>query len=552
MSAATTAYIADLEERDLSVELKCVNALQQTPWHVNAFVLEVLSNVWESGHSWADLPPRDNLPLPKYPFKCEPAFLAPEQRDEFLRFKSERNKIHTFNNKSMSRRIQVERTIQIAEEYATADNMWYVWQLDFRGRKYPVESFLSPQNADYSKALLEFSTPATITTSQDAQWLAIHGANVFGVDKVSLEDREMWAYMNADNAIAVYEDPLENKWWLEADKPWQALAWCKEWAEYSVARANGEPYETRLPCASDGTCNGLQHLSAILRDYEGGRSVNLTPSDKPQDIYSDVAVRTTELLQQDGSELAHQLLSVGICRKICKRPVMIVPYSGTLQACSQYITESLTDKCTGDNPWDDDFFTPARLLSKYVWQAISEVIESAGTVMSYIQSIAKLYAQNNKPFQWVTPTNLLVVQDYPERKGRQIKTHISGSTHKLNWKESQEGTIDVRKTVSGSSPNVTHSLDAAALTLTVNTCVDLGMKDFAMVHDSYGTHSPNMPALNSVLREEFVKMYQDFDILFNLYQGAIVDLPQDCLIPAPPEKGRLKLEEVLLSDYFFS
>ena len=78
------------------------------------------------------------------------------------------------------------------------------------------------------------------------------------------------------------------------------------------------------------------------------------------------------------------------------------------------------------------------------------------------------------------------------------------------------------------------------------------MKDFAMVHDSYGTHSPNMPALNSVLREEFVKMYQDFDILFNLYQGAIVDLPQDCLIPAPPEKGRLKLEEVLLSDYFFS
>ena len=122
-----------------------------------------------------------------------------------------------------------------------------MWQLDFRGRKYPVESFLSPQNADYSKALLEFSQSVTMDSAASAKWLAIHGANVFGVDKVSLEDREMWAYMNTENAISVYNDPLGSKWWQEADKPWQALAWCKEWAEYNIARAAGEPYETRLP-----------------------------------------------------------------------------------------------------------------------------------------------------------------------------------------------------------------------------------------------------------------------------------------------------------------
>ena len=552
MSSRTKDYIKRLEERDLSVELKCINALQETPWRINNFVLEVLDDAWNSGQEWAGLPPRDNLPLPKYPFKCEPAYLNDAQREQFLQFKSERNKLHTFNNKSMSRRIQVERTIQLASEYRNVPEMWYVWQLDFRGRKYPVESFLSPQNADYSKALLEFSNPAIINNDEDALWLAIHGANVFGVDKISLEDREMWAYLNVDNAVAVYNDPLGCKWWQEADKPWQALAWCKEWAEYNAGREFGVPYETRLPCASDGTCNGLQHLSAMLRDAEGGRSVNLTPSNMPQDIYSDVAKRTTELLQQDSSELAQQLLSVGVCRKICKRPVMIVPYSGTLQACKQYITEALVDKCAGNNPWHDEFFHPANLLSRYVWQAISEVIESAGTVMSYIQEIAKLYAKNGLPFEWVTPTNLLVVQDYPERRTRQVKTHISGSTHKLNYKESIKNTVDVRKTVSGSSPNVTHSLDAAALTLTVNTCLDLGVRDFAMVHDSYGTHSPNMPALNSVLREEFVKMYQNFDILLNLYESAVSSLPEDVLVPPPPPKGKLKLEEVLLSDYFFS
>ena len=548
----TDDYIKRLEQRDLSVELKCINALQETPWRINTFVLDVLSGAWLSGQEWAGLPPRDNLPLPKYPFKCEPAYLSDAQREKFLKFKSDRNKLHTFNNKSMSRRIQVERTIQLAQEYKDLPEMWYVWQCDFRGRKYPVESFLSPQNCDYSKSLLEFANPAIIRTPEDAQWLAIHGANVFGVDKVSLEDRELWSYMNSERAIDVFTDPFNNKWWQEADKPWQALAWCKEWAEYTIARGNGEPYETRLPCASDGSCNGLQHLSAMLRDYEGGRSVNLTPSDKPQDIYADVAKRTVELLEQDGSEMAQQLLSVGICRKICKRPVMIVPYSGTLQACRQYITEALAEKCTGNNPWYDEFFAPANVLSKYVWQAISEVIESADIVMSYIQSIAKLYAKHNKPFEWETPTGLLVVQDYPERKSRQIRTHISGSTHKLNYKKSLDKTVDVRKTISGSSPNVTHSLDAAALTLTVNKCLDLGMRDFAMVHDSYGTHSPNMPALNTVLREEFVNMYQNFDVLLNLYEAAVSSLPEDVLVPPPPTKGKLKLEEVLLSDYFFS
>ena len=98
----------------------------------------------------------------------------------------------------MSRRIQVERTIQIAEEYKDIDKLYYVWQLDFRGRKYPVESFLSPQNADYSKALLEFSRGVLIENDDDATWLAIHGANVFGVDKVSLIERELWALSNTE------------------------------------------------------------------------------------------------------------------------------------------------------------------------------------------------------------------------------------------------------------------------------------------------------------------------------------------------------------------
>jgi len=389
-------------------------------------------------------------------------------------------------------------------------------------------------------------------SAASAKWLAIHGANVFGVDKVSLEDREMWAYMNTENAISVYNDPLGSKWWQEADKPWQALAWCKEWAEYNIARAAGEPYETRLPCASDGSCNGLQHLSAMLRDYEGGRAVNLTPSKEPQDIYSDVATKATALLEKEGTLMARQLLEIGICRKICKRPVMIVPYSGTRHSCRDYIMEALEEKCKGRNPWGDNFFQPSLYLSGFVWQAISEVIVSAFDAMKYIKDIAKLYVENGLSFSWETPTNLLVRQHYPNSTSKRVKSHLNGSLVSLRYRETDDTSIDKRKMLSGASPNFVHSLDAAALTITVSKCLDAGITDFAMVHDSYGTHSPNMPLLNDELRKAFVEMYEEHDVLLNLYTSAVTTLPKEVLVPPPPVKGTLDLKEVLQSDYFFA
>ncbi len=545
-------YIEEFAEQDMEMEFKCVNALQRTPWRINNFVVKVLRGAWDSGQEWAGLPPRDNIAIPPYPFDVDPKDLVETQKEEFKEFKAKRNKIYSENNRNMSRRIQVERTIQLAEEYLEHDDFWFVWQADFRGRKYPVESFLSPQNADYSKALLEFSRGVLIETDEDAQWLAIHGANVFGVDKVSLVDRELWALSNTQKALDVYDDPFTNRWWQEADKPWQALAWCKEWAEYTIAKGSNEAYETHLPCASDGSCNGLQHLSAMLRDEEGGRSVNLLPNRQPQDIYSDVAKRTTELLEAEQTLLARQLLEIGVCRKITKRSVMIVPYSGTRHACRSYIQESLEEKCKGRNPWEDNFFQPALYLSGFVWQAISEVIVSAFDAMNYIKDIAKLYVENGLSFYWKTPTNLIVRQYYPNSRKKRVQSHLNGSIIRLTYRETEENTIDSRKMLSAASPNFVHSLDASALTLTVVKCLDQNIKDFAMVHDSYATHSPNMPRLNNELRNAFVAMYEDNDVLHNLYTNAVTTLPEGVDVPPPPKQGKLNLKEVLKSDYFFA
>ena len=73
-----------------------------------------------------------------------------------------------------------------------------------------------------------------------------------------------------------------------------------------------------------------------------------------------------------------------------------------------------------------------------------------------------------------------------------------------------------------------------------------------MVHDSYATHSPNMPKLNNELRSAFVTMYENNDVLMDLYVAAVASLPQDVVVPPPPQQGDLNLSDVLLSDYFFA
>lgn len=551
MKASDREYFKRLSQLDLSQEFNCLNAMQNTPWRINNPVLEVMRWAWDNDQQIGGLANKHDLPLEPYPFDKEPRALSDQEREAFLAWRARRATVHTENHRSMSKRLQNERTIALAETYAKYNEFYFVWQNDFRGRKYTVESFLSPQVADWGKALITFAKGMTIETDEEAEWLAIHGANLFGVDKVSLLDRQIWAYMNEDNIARTVENPYEYRWWCEADKPWQALAWCYEWYGYLV---EGKGFVTTLPCHADGTCNGLQHLSAILRDERGGAAINLTPSPKPQDIYTDVAKTTITKLQADaaqGHALAAALLEFGIDRKITKRSVMIVPYSGTLMACREYILEAMEERIAKGHPkpWPD-LFEASMYLSKHVWAAIQEVIQSASRVMDYLRTVGSHCAKQNKPMEWTTPTGLLVRQVYNDTKIRKIKTHLNGSITFLTLHEPIEDKIDSHRTRNGSSPNFIHSMDAAALTKTINRCTEEGIVDFAMVHDSYGTHSPSMPRMSRILREEFVKLYENNDVLRQLKDH--VESYTEGDLPEPPEKGELDLKKVLESPYFFS
>jgi DNA-directed RNA polymerase len=104
--------------------------------------------------------------------------------------------------------------------------------------------------------------------------------------------------------------------------------------------------------------------------------------------------------------------------------------------------------------------------------------------------------------------------------------------------------------VNGIAPNFVHSMDASHLMLCVQKCVDDGIHDFWMVHDSFGTHASNAGQLSRNIRSTFVQMYTDHDVL--------EDFAHECSkvagdeIPEPPTKGDFDLQVVTDSEYFFA
>jgi DNA-directed RNA polymerase len=113
-------------------------------------------------------------------------------------------------------------------------------------------------------------------------------------------------------------------------------------------------------------------------------------------------------------------------------------------------------------------------------------------------------------------------------------------------------TIDKARQSSGISPNWVHSMDAAHMQLTVSRCHDMGMRSFSLIHDSYGTHAGNAWAMAQYLREEFVRMYSETDVLAAFREEILERLPEGTTLPPLPPKGSLDLNQVLESPFFFA
>ena len=534
-----------LADKDLTKVYSALNIIQRTPWRINKKIFHVVEQVWKVGDR-AGLPARD---LPELPKKTWAPDTVPN-KEELIAWKKKVTSIHERHARDRSKRIATDIKLFVSKRMMEEEKVYFVWNLDWRGRMYPIQQFVNPQSDDSGKSLLEFAEGKPLG-KDGAFWLAVHGANTFGYDKTSFEERLAWVVEREAKIIAAAEDPMGMLgFWEEADNPFMFLAFCFEWAGY---RREGEAYVSHLPVSLDGSCNGLQNFSAMLRDEVGGKACNLVPLPNPSDIYQEVADVLSSKVERDaanGEVLAIPWLKK-VTRKITKRGVMTTPYGVTqygLRAQLKYEVEKIDKNYLGtDLPGPLYYY-----LSDRLFESIGEVVVAARTAMTWLQAVASIASKAGVKIRWTTPIGFCPVQDYRAQKLLRMQTVYGGIRLQCGiWEDTLK--LDRRKMSSGIAPNFVHSLDASHCMSTVNLCRDFGIQNFAMVHDSYGTLAADVGKLAYYLREAFITQYTN-DVLQAFRDEIALQLPPELAaeLPPIPPKGGLNLGAVRQSRYFFA
>jgi len=539
-------------QADLSRVRAAINHLQAVRWQINGDMLDTLRKLATRLEVGELIPHAETKAPPKPSWltgDTAPATMTGPQREEFMAWKRVMRVWHT---EQRIRRTKFQRfwyATRVAERYRAYDAIYFLYQADFRGRLYAVTTGVNPQGSDMQKALLRFADGKPLATQDARDWFMINGANRYGVDKASFAERIQWVRDNHGHILAMAADPLAHDGWTEADKPLQFLAWCKEYAAW---QRDPEGFLSHLPVGMDGSCNGLQHFSAMLRDAVGGAATNLVPADKPRDIYQQVAdvvqekLAALDIAQLSELEqtLARKWQAHGVGRSLVKRSVMTLPYGATRFSCAQFIVDDYLYKGEAPEFEPAEYMRAANFLSHHVWAAIGEVVVAAPEAMAWLRTCAgKLMAAGQETIRWVSPSGFPVVQAYFEADMMRVNSALLGGVQIKVANASERPHKPRHK--NGISPNFVHSMDAAHLTLTVLDAAKQGITSLAMIHDDYGTHAADAAALARIIRDTFVRMYETRNPLKwfrEHYEG----------LPDVPALGTLDIRQVRQSPYFFA
>lgn len=549
--------------------LESLNAIQNTRFAVNRPIHDLVEWCYEENKALSSFPPRHHLVIPPRPQNYEE---LPDDQKKGWRISAAQ--VNERNRGIDGERLTMIQDLATARELRNAHEFYIPHNLDFRGRVYPVPHF-NHQRADHVKAMIHFAE-GRVLTQAGVYWLAVHLANTGDFDKISkapFDARAQWVADNEEMILKVAKDPQGSfDIWSKADKPFSFVAACIEWHGY---RQNPESFKSHIAVALDGSNSGLQHYSCMMRSEKEGALVNLVPSEAPADLYQTVADRVKELAEADaekGLEVAQLALRNGITRKLCKRATMTFAYSSQEygfreQLMEDFMRPAQVEVLQGkikDHPWAmmrtskdgntqlDGGFTAASYLAKLIWRAVNEIVTDACTGMAFFRRCAQLLAHEGKGLVWVTPVGLPVLHLYSEYKVKKLKMFLHDREVRLFTRTEPTPVVNKSKAADAVSPNVVHSMDSAALMLCVLDCVAEGVKDFMLIHDSFGSHPNDTETMYVAVRSSLIGMYENYCPFEEIRSQTYDALDAKDKIPPVPTKGDLNLSSIMQSPYAFS
>jgi DNA-directed RNA polymerase len=544
-----------LMKLEMSDFYSVLDKVSNTAFLVNPVVLECLKDLWASGGNQAGLPAISDPEIPPHPGENS-------ERKVYLQWKEAvavakaRYAQNTVDRKKI---VDIMMVCRMMGDEA----FYFPHHADARGRLYPLASTISFQGNNLQRAITMFADCREIT-NRGEYWLRINTANHYGLDKLPFNERLKWTYENEDLFTAIADDPVGNKHlWIKADsgaKPWTFLASAHELGSFIKAKKAGKRFFSHLPCYVDCSSSGFQHLSLLALDSEAARRVNVAPTDSPQDIYKETALILLERLRGSNDPLAEYWVSFftehpSAVRKIAKRLVMCTPYGITRHSGNGYVLSELSDYLSKRGILPDGgingsfYFKRTAFLTKHLMAVIKETNVTAFDIMDCLREVAVIMAQNDKPFGWTTPSGFYAFQHTPAVDRSIVKFAINGKFK--FWKLGDfNNKIAKRACRDAIVPNFIHSLDAAALHLTINKAWANGVKGIAVIHDAVAGLAEDLDIIIDGMKSSMAEMYTE-DRLEKFVLEVLGQLSFPVTIQIPG-RGDFDPRSVCESQYFLS
>ena len=452
-----------------------------------------------------------------------------------------------------------------AEEYK--DQVFYhPWNVDYRGRMYPISTVLNVQSTDFEKALLRIATPVALTDTAE-RWMLIHIANCAGKDKLTLDARVSWAQDNMDFIKQIAAEPVAflkavASGEQDADKPFQLVAICKEYVECFITQVKDT---TDILVAVDATCSGIQILAGITKDESAALLVNVkqavnvkTGEELKGDAYQAVADFAKRILKGEvksskkvkvNAEISMKVSEFGeyaelLDRSVCKKVVMTLAYNSSPQSHTEYLQKTIKEK--GVQLPDDLKKAIISAFGVAIRDAMKELLPNVIQFKDWINKCAAARAeQTGDGLTWQTPSGFEVVQFKNEWKQVKLHASLAGKKGQIILAIEEEATVLPNKHGTCTMPNLVHSLDASVL----HVAFEDFSNPFALIHDSVMVTASDVDYAIGAYKAAYVYHFGN-DNFFNILMDKFYDFQPKNVKPF--DTGDLVVTDVLVSKYFLS
>lgn len=521
--------------------MQIVNSVQEQGWVINQPVRDMLVQLWREGGGTLGVPTRQYPEPPAYPLPD--GWKENDKTDENeLIHSGWLSSMHGWYSARSKHQGAIREMAALQRDSDLENPQWFPNFMDSRGRMY-YRGRVNPQGSDRAKALLGFKQAKPLG-ERGLYWLKVGLANAFGYDKARFDARVAWVHEHMDLIREGVWEPQDSDFYRgNTEAPVMAVSIARELVE-ALDSDNPEGYLSRVPIHMDATCSGLQHLSAILRDPIGGLQVNLMDNGlaEKSDLYTAVADRALKLAVHDcngeDAEYAEFWLRNGIPRDLAKRPVMTYCYGVTFQGVMRYVDAYLFDEDIRINEQQVPF-RYRTYCTRLLLRAIEESVPKAAAFMQWLQQ--GLAGRALEHVQWETATGFPVIQYVAAMQRKRVNVRSCGINQVVLY--DQLNRPDNMKMRNSIVPNLVHSNDATHWFMTAERMRQQGLA-IVGVHDSFGTHAADVDQMHSCIRESFIELYRDYNLVQNYIEHNGIDLEA-------PSTGSLDIELFRHSEFGF-